>query len=285
MNETANIRYYFIELIAYWQGSINSSQLRQQFGLSVQQCRLAINEYQQLVNSHIPHNLNPNLSYSTTQKTYLASDNFQPLLISGDVNDYLSWLQSGQLPLVSSARPVPCQALALPARQVTPAIMRGLVEAIKKGNRLDVNYVSLTNPCHQGRVIAPHSFINTGLRWHLRAYCEKSSGYRDFVLSRFRGAPEQLGKSPNTAQQDVAWNNCITLIIQPDPRLNPDKRAVIEQDYQMQSGQLKITTKACLVNYLLRELQINTKMLEVNPEAQQLVLMNLNDIKPWLFEH
>ncbi|MDZ7923698.1 MAG: WYL domain-containing protein [Marinagarivorans sp.] len=276
MNAVPNLRHFFIELISYWQGSINSSQLSQQFGLSAQQCRVALREYQQ----HAPHNL----SYSNTHKAYLACEIFECLLISDDVNDYLHWLQTGQLPVSTTARTAPCQTLALPTRQVAPAVMRGLVEAIKKSHRLDVDYVSLTNPCHQGRVIAPHSFINTGLRWHLRAYCEKSSSYRDFVLSRFRGVPVLLDKSEFNASHDTAWNTPVTVILQPDSRLSPAKRAVIEQDYQMQNGQLTITTKGCLVNYLLRELQVNTKMLEVNPEAQQLVLMNLNEIKPWLFE-
>jgi predicted DNA-binding transcriptional regulator YafY len=126
--------------------------------------------------------------------------------------------------------------------------------------------------------------VNTGLRWHLRAWCEKSSEYRDFVLSRFRGEPELLEKSHHTAAQDSAWNTQVTLILQPDPRLSPAKREVLENDYQMQNGYLHITTKGCLVNYLLREMQINTKMLDGTPEAQQLVLVNQVDIKPWLFE-
>ena len=276
MSVVFNSRHYFIELISYWQGSINSSQLIEQFGLSRQQCSKALNNYQ--------HCYPRNLQYNASQKAYLPHPDFNAPLLNGDVNQYLNWLQTQQLPSLTNANPTPCQTLAIPARQVSPLVMRGLVEAIKKGNRLEVDYVSLTNPCRQGRVIVPHSFINTGLRWHLRAYCEKSQGYRDFVLSRFRGQPELLGKSAFNASQDAAWNTPVTLILQPDSRLNAEKRAVIEQDYQMQNGQLHITTKGCLVNYLLREMQINTKMLDGTPEAQQLVLVNQADIKPWLFE-
>jgi hypothetical protein len=104
------------------------------------------------------------------------------------------------------------------------------------------------------------------------------------VLSRFRGEPELLEKSRHTAAQDTGWNTQVTIILQPDPRLSPAKREVLENDYQMQNGQLHITTKGCLVNYLLREMQINTKMLDGTPEAQQLVLVNQADIKRWLFE-
>lgn len=53
----------------------------------------------------------------------------------------------------------------------------------------------------------------------------------------------------------------------------------------MENGELHITTKGCLVQYLLRELQVNTKMLDGTPEAQQLICVNPQDIKPWLFEN
>lgn len=45
------------------------------------------------------------------------------------------------------------------------------------------------------RLIAPHTLIYTGMRWHVRACCEKNRQYRDFVLSRLRGVPELLDKS------------------------------------------------------------------------------------------
>jgi predicted DNA-binding transcriptional regulator YafY len=162
--------------------------------------------------------------------------------------------------------------------------MRGLVAAIRQKRRIDVDYVSLNNPTAEGRVIAPHSFINTGLRWHLRAWCEKSKEFRDFVLSRFRGTPELETKTDYTQEKDTAWNTPVTLILQPDPRLSPEKQAVLANDYQMQKGQLHITTRGCLVQYLLRELQVSTKVLDGTPEAQQLVCVNLPDIKRWLFE-
>src|SRR5690625_5587511 len=76
--------------------------------------------------------------------------------------------------------------------------MRGLVTAIRTQQRLEVDYVSLSNPNRQGRIIVPHTFVSTGLRWHLRAWCEKSQSYRDFVLSRFRGEPELLGDRKST---------------------------------------------------------------------------------------
>lgn len=36
------------------------------------------------------------------------------------------------------------------------------------------------------------SVVYDGIRWHVRAYCEKRRDYLDFVMSRFRGTPELL---------------------------------------------------------------------------------------------
>ena len=268
-------RYHFIELIAYWEGRVNTKDLERQFDQSRQQSSSDINHYKQLA----PHNL----IYDASQKVYCPTEQFQQQYISSQVDEYLHWIHTGQF--IAPASQGFSTSLTIPARKIEPNIMRGLVAAMRQQKRIEVDYVSLSNPNREGRIIAPHSFVNTGLRWHLRAWCEKSEQYRDFVLSRFRGAPELLDKTIHTAQQDEAWNAQVTIILQADPRLSPVKREVLENDYQMQNGQLQITTQGCLVQYLLRELQVNTKMLDGTPEAQQLVCVNLQDIKPWLFDN
>lgn len=274
---TSQQRFHFIELIAYWEGKVNASHLTQQFGLSRQHSSADINHYRRVA----PHNL----IYNTSVKGWLPTKDFKANFITGDIIEYLNWVHAGQN-RVSMPQPLALSniTLNLPTRKVSPLIMRGLVNAIRQQRRIEVDYVSLNNPNREGRVIAPHSFINTGLRWHLRAWCEKSQQFRDFVLSRFRGEPELLDKSIYNKEHDHGWNTQVKIILQPDPRLSLAKREVLENDYQMQNGQLEITTKGCLVNYLLREMQINTKMLDGTPEAQQLVLVNQHDIKPWLFE-
>ena len=52
----------------------------------------------------------------------------------------------------------------------------------------------------------------------------------------------------------------------------------------MQHGKLRIPSRACLAQYVLQEMQVNIRDIDISPEAQQLVLVNLNEIKPWLFE-
>lgn len=55
-------------------------------------------------------------------------------------------------------------------------------------------------------MISPHILIYTSMRWHVRAYCEKNRTYRDFVSSRFRGAPEFERMSENLIDADDDQN-------------------------------------------------------------------------------
>lgn len=267
-------RYCFIELLAFWEGRVNTKDLSAQFNQSRQQCSKDLSDYK----SQHPQNL----VYDGSQKCYRPTHDFEAGYISGEADQYLNWLFSRQI------TPLPklefTQSLNIPSRKISPFVMRGLVSAIRQKKRVEVDYVSLSNPNREGRIISPHSFVKTGVRWHLRGWCEKSSQYRDFVLSRFRGVPELLEKTKNTISGDDEWNTLVNVILEPDKRLSEQKRQVLEDDYQMQDGQLQISTKGCLVQYLLRELQVSTKILDGTPEAQQLVCVNLADIKPWLFD-
>lgn len=268
-------RLWFIELIAWWEGKTNASALINQFAISRVQAQQDIKRYQQQAPD--------NLRYCASNKGFTPTSLFQPMYINGDVIEYLNWL--GQYEQLAEPAALPHHALALPARQVSAQVIRVLVSAMRQQKRVDVDYVSLSHPNHQGRNIVPHHFVKTGLRWHLRAFCEKSGEYRDFVLSRFRGEPELLSKSNHTAAEDNGWNTEINIILKPDPRLSPAQQQVIAQDYSMQHSQLTIKTRACLAQYLLQELQVNLRQPGISPEAQQLVVVNIDEVKPWLFDY
>lgn len=90
------------------------------------------------------------------------------------------------------------KVLEVPDRSIKAEILRPLLKACREHLRLDIDYVSLNSPKPEGRTIAPHTLVYTGMRWHVRAYCEKNREYRDFVLSRLRGAPELMdGETEN----------------------------------------------------------------------------------------
>jgi hypothetical protein len=54
-------------------------------------------------------------------------------------------------------------------------------------------------------------------------------------------------------------------------------------EYGMHNGCMEIKTKAALATYVLQNLQVEYRFLERDATAQQLVLENLEDVKPYLF--
>lgn len=74
------------------------------------------------------------------------------------------------------------------------------------------------------------------------------------------------------------------MVIEPDSRLKPAQRAIIEVDYGMEHGVLVIPTRCALVGYVLQRYQIDPKKLEPKASAQQIVVKNLEALKPWLYE-
>ncbi|AUO25781.1 MULTISPECIES: WYL domain-containing protein [Pseudomonas] len=275
------LRYRLIETVAWWEGRLTTGHLIQSFGISRQQASKDINTY---INEHAPRNL----TYDKQLKGYVPSKLFKPRFIDDSASAYLHLLYQNneRAPHIEglALAYAHTKVLEVPDRTIRPQILRPLLKACREGLRLETEYVSLANPEPEIRLIAPHTLVYTGMRWHVRAYCEKNRKYRDFVLSRLRGEPELLDKSENLIGEDTVWETAVDLVIAPDQRLSPTQRAIIETDFGMVDGQLVIPSRQALVKYVLQRYQIDPKNLDPKPEAQQIVVKNLQELKPWLYD-
>ena len=175
------------------------------------------------------------------------------------------------------------EVLSLPVRDVKPEVLRPIMQAARQQKRLDVDYVSINNPDREGRIIVPHTLVYTGLRWHVRAWCEKNQEYRDLVLSRFRGNPEIMDESGHGIDGDELWNTRVSIRVVPHPGLGDAQREVVEVDYGMEGGALEVSTRGKLVPYVLKLLHIDPNEELDDPMAQQIIVENRDALAPWLF--
>jgi hypothetical protein len=74
----------------------------------------------------------------------------------------------------------------------------------------------------------------------------------------------------------------VAVRLTPDPRLNDAQRALIARDYGMARQQLKIETRGALVSYLLQQLRVDLPAEQRSPQAQQIVVQNLQDLQRWI---
>lgn len=210
------LRYRLIEIIALWEGRLTTKHLCNSFGIGRQQASKDINNY---LNDIAPNNL----VYDKMLKGYKPSEQFTPTLTTGSADEYLHILSRNQdishsfegldLQLANT------ELMPIPSRSIKPALLRPIVRAAREGRRIEIGYTSLSNPSIEERIIEPHTLVFTGLRWHVRAYCEKNRDFRDFVLSRFRGEPEVLDKALVSANEDKLWQQAVTINIKADPQI------------------------------------------------------------------
>ncbi|MEZ5572464.1 MAG: WYL domain-containing protein [Halioglobus sp.] len=274
------LRYRFIETLALWEGRLTTRHLCDTFGIGRQQASKDINNYIKDVGPG-------NLEYDKFLKGYKPTPAFSPKVTEGLADEYLHLMaRNNELMNVFeslSLNVANVEVLSHPVRDVKPEVLRPIMQAARQQKRLEVDYVSLNHPDREGRIIVPHTLVYSGLRWHVRAWCEKNSEYRDFVLSRFRGLPEIMDESAHGVDGDTEWNTQVTVRIVPDPRLTREQREVIEVDYGMRNGALEISTRARLVPYVLQLLHIEANEVAADAAAVQLVVANRSELAPWLF--
>lgn len=273
------VRYRYIELIALWEGRLTTRHLCDHFGIGRQQASKDINTYKRTVAPG-------NLVYDKFLKGYTPSPVFAPQVTEGHAEEYLQMLASeGELNRTLGDLALPSrhvEVLRPPERRLAPELMRPLITAARQCLRIEVDYVSLNHPDREGRIIVPHTLVWTGQRWHVRAWCEKNLDYRDFVLSRFRGAADVLGPSEQGADADSEWQTRVAVIIVPDERLSAEQQDVVANDYLMDAGSLTIEVRGRLVPYLLQLLNIDPNQALADPRAQQVRLANRDALAPWL---
>ncbi|GAC15837.1 WYL domain-containing transcriptional regulator [Aliiglaciecola lipolytica] len=273
-------RYRLIEIVALWEGKLNAGHLVAYFDIGRQQASKDLKEYRR----HIGPG---NLVYNSSLKGYEPTSTFHPKVTLGEVDEYLQLIHRNN-DLINTFEDMTLgfdytHMLPLPNYQVRPEVLRQVVKACRTNQRLEVDYRSVNTPDKDGRIIVPHSIVHSGMRWHVRAYCEKNQDYRDFVLTRFYGTPEPLGKSKQSIDKDIAWQTKVNVVFTPDQRLSEAQQEVVTNDYGMTNNSLLIQVRGALVQYLLQMMRIDMNVIAADPRAQQVVIQNMDAVKQWLF--
>jgi len=257
-------RFQFLELLVNWEGGIEAEAIKQHFQISAQLAGHVITKYKSLYPN--------NLKFNGAQQNYQGGDDFVMQHCLGSLDEYIA--------LSGHASPS-IEMLATPMRKIEPKLVRPILKAIRDKLRLNIHYASVSNPEYASRFIQPHNLVFDGLRWHVRAYCEKNNGYRDFVLSRFKGESAVIaGEAKNGPQQDALWNEVLQLEIMPDSRLDQNRKRIIAMDYDMdeQLGEFTkvIPVRAALLMYLMQRLRLDRyhekagiQQIIVSPQCQQ----------------
>ena len=275
------LRLRAIELIAYWEGRLITTQLMDWFGITRQQASSDINRYNSQFNPD-------SLVHSPALKGYVPSAGFRPVLTSGHINEYMGLIASqGSEPMAQVLEThASVASVQLPDRAIRPEVIREVIKACRGAGSLSIVYASMSSPQLHERMISPHTLVYTGFRWHVRAYCHKRQAFRDFLLSRIDRTPKPSLESSPAADIDALWQEQITLTLIPNTRLTVAQQALTERDFGMPDGRLQLTVRKALAHYTMQRYQAAITEQEadrVREHPLQLLPADRVKLDPYLF--
>jgi predicted DNA-binding transcriptional regulator YafY len=246
------LRYRLIEIVSLWEGHLTTRHLMTTFGIKRQQASRDINAYKAIAPG--------NIEYLPARKGYAPARRFKPFFTEGTVDEYLNLVDSrGFMGSVTHRIAIPdahTHILRSPPRLAQPAIVRPMVDACRRGQRLEITYASMSSPEGEERIIAPHAVVSSGYRWHVRAYCEKNRDYRDFLLGRVLEIAGDLGAALEDPINDSKWHTEITLRLIPHPALSKQQQKLVRYERCFDGEVLELKTREATAIYLLHMLQI-----------------------------
>jgi hypothetical protein len=238
----------FIDFSLQYFGYVSRNDLVQRFKTGLAACTRDFSTYRELAKD--------NLKLVHKTKNYHRTAQFIPLF-KHDPEVILTSLSRGFGNGISNGIQ-PSQQCFDAVRLIHPSadIIAALMRAIHNKQPVECGYVSISSG-ESKRQIVPHSIVNNGHRWHVRAYDRKHQQFRDFVCTRFTYI-ELLNNDINTVEgrnYDQQWNQQIILVIVPHPSIK--QPMAIEMDYAMMDGKVELTIRAALATYLLRQWQVD----------------------------
>lgn len=274
-------RLQFIEIMAYYNGSISRSMLAKAYGISDPAATKDLKLYNDLAPD--------NLDYNPSLFSFVPSRHFDEVFADLSPQSVLPMFAQNLLSIDNPGGKSPIYGISVedipfPTRLPEKNVLAQIIRAMKNHSQLNVQYHSLSQKedPQKNRIIEPHALINNGLRWHVRAYNHEQYDFRDFVLSRFTFA-EKLEKQAESSQKyDDDWMERVTLKLQPHPGLSSQQNLSLSYDYDLKNGIVEIQVRRALVGYLLQQMKVDTSQdFSLNPNAYQLIICNRDEIEAY----
>lgn len=242
-------RLAYIEFRLYFMGEVRRAELGLRFGTASAAATRDLALYKELAPE--------NLTLDGSSKTYRIGTNFLPLF-DHSLERVLSSLSQGFGDGIGGQiRPMlPCE-VPLILNRPNVNILAAVSRAIYQKRPLFIEYSSLSGGLGQ-REIVPLALVDSGLRWHVRAFDRKRRVFTDFVLTRMSAATVLENgdvAEQELSQQDAQWTRIVNLALVPHPA--QEHPEIIAMDFGMVDGVLNVRTRAAVAGYLLRRWFVN----------------------------
>ncbi|MBE9610975.1 WYL domain-containing protein [Chitinilyticum piscinae] len=248
LSQSQRERLALVELRLWFVGDIRRQDIVDRFGVKSAAASRDLALYKELAPC--------NIDYDAKAKAYVYQSSFVALFEHA-TQRVLSWLTEGFGDGSTVARPV-LGAFEAPASLSTPSldVLAAVTRSICARRPLQIRYHSISSG-ETERVIVPFALVDTGLRWHIRAFDRKSREFRDFVVTRIE-APARLNEEPQASERydnDIQWTRIVELELVPHPdQPHPE---ITKMDYGMVGGSLRMKLRAATAGYILRQWSVD----------------------------
>lgn len=249
LNHSQRERLAFVEFRLWFLGNIGRPDLVERFGIGPAVATRDLACYREAAPS--------NIVFNDSKKVYELAPTFKPLF-DHDAGRVLSALSRGfgeGIGIVTDGY-LPCE-FPLRLNQPPLQLLAPVTRAIHQQKVLKLTYHSFSSGASR-REIIPHALVDSGLRWHVRAYDRKSGEFRDLVITRME-KPVLLDDDEihDYEQPDVdhQWNRVVELHLVPHP--DQPRPEIVMRDFGMKGGSLILNVRAAIAGYVLQQWQVD----------------------------
>jgi hypothetical protein len=265
-----------LELLLRWEGQVGNARLRELFGLSSIRASQWIREFREAQPSWVRWN---SMTRRFDATSYFYRNNTPNL--TAVLDQYLSLVG---LPTVMDADSRHVVVAAFPDLSTpNPQIFATLSSASRLGRAVEITYRSMREPTPHKRIIAPHSIVHAGRRWHVRAYSALNKQFRDYALGRITNAELLEQQAELLMKDDKDWMTEVQVRLVAHPDLSREQASVIRFEYFKDTAARVTTCRGPLVHYFIQDIRAAVDVKTQRPPEYQLAVSNLKELSRWLF--
>lgn len=236
-------RLVYLDQCLTWRGQVNRKDLIERFGISSPQAAIDFREYLERAAA-------PKPSYDAVRKCYVAGRKHEGLPFHHDIGSPEE--------LVLGEPPCDFVCLPPPVRQCPPFVMRQLFQAKEQGQKIELDYVSMSSGLRSNQWIAPAHFASDGERLHVRAWSFHHQDWRDYLPVRM--LPESSFRTATIGDElprDVDWEEFVEIRLRPLTGLSDAQKVAVRLEYGFTEDVLSFQVRKSLEFYIERRWGLN----------------------------
>ena len=166
--------------------------------------------------------------------------------------------------------------------QIGPNVFPRMRMAIEQHTQLQLSYRPLGTLETHRRTIEPHSLVRGGRIWHVRAHCNDTGQFTNFVPGGISKVRLTGKRAASSAENDAGWSELVKVRFVPHPGLSSEQQDIVRHDCLLGTKARVQRCRGAMVPYLVDELRLAVDVTRQIPPDYRLAVHEPKSIEPWL---